>query len=169
MAIIKVSLSGSLSDSIGSTSARRWSDVFNGGVELPAGRISFADGSDVGEVNRIAVIDFSILTTATLTINLQSGQTDVLGRSLVLTKLKFVYMELDAANTGDIYFGPQNVADSAELWFDGVDAGARMRVKQHMLISDPTGYTIDATHKNISITNSTLATIDGKLVLGGVA
>lgn len=169
MSIIKINLGGSLSDSVSSTSARRWSDSFNSGVELPTGRISFTDGSGSGNVNRIAVLNFSILTTATQTYDLQSGQTDVLGRSLVLTKLKLVYIELTAANTGDIWFGPQGQSNAVELWFDGVGSAARQRIRQHFLYSDPVGYTIDATHKVIAITNSTLATVTGKIVLGGVA
>jgi hypothetical protein len=169
MAAISLSLSGSMSDRFASDSARRWADSFNGSVELPAGRITFTDGSGSGNVNRIAVFDFSINAAATQSYDLQSGQTDVLGRSLVLTALKFVYIELSAATTGSVWFGPQNVSNSVELWFDGIDADARQRVKHHLLMSDPDGYTIDTTHKVISLTNSTGSTVTGTIVLAGVA
>lgn len=169
MAIIKVNLGGNLSDAIGSTSARRWSDAFNSGVELPTGRISFTDGTGSGKVNRIAVIDFSVATTATLTIDLTSGQTDVLGRSLVLTKWKFMYVELDAANSGDVWIGPMNLSNPVTGFWDGTGATARSRVRQHFLYSDPVGYTVSGTAKNLGIYNDTLATVDGKLVIGGEA
>lgn len=165
MASINYNFRGGLADADGDLT---WASQFGqSGADLPAGQFLFADGTGDGQVDTIVVVDFSVATTVTTQYNLRSGLTDVLNQAVVLAKLKFVYIELDAANTGDVWFGPMNLTDGLEAWFDGVGATARERVKHRMLHDCNAGWTVDNTHKILAIYNATGSTVTGTMVLAG--
>jgi hypothetical protein len=166
VASLNFRFAGGAGDDIGDTV---FASQFGAGGTLPRGQFVMPNGTGTGQIDRIAVVTFSVSAGGTVTYDLRSGMTDVLNRSLVLAKLKFVYMELDAAVTGNVWFGPQNQSNGIELWFDGKGATARERVLHRMLHDNPAGWTVDSTNKVVAIVNGTGATVAGKLVLGGNA
>lgn len=168
MSTISIAISGSISDISTANPARRWSDAFGSSAqELPDGRITFADGTDVGEINQIYVDDFSIASSATQQFDMVTGLTNVLGNAFSITLLKLVIVVLDTATTGDVWLGPQNLTNGCTAWFAVATANGKEQVKDKVLHSDTTGWTVDSTHKVLGINNGTLATITGTIILAG--
>jgi len=138
-----------------------------GNPSSAAGLIEFADGTGAGQANQVFQASLSIAATTMQTYDLKGGggELDVLNVALAMTAVKFVYVEITtpAASTS-LRFGPQNVANAAQLWFQATTANFYATVLSKLLMEDArAGWALDATHKTISLYNPGASTVAGKL------
>lgn len=156
-----------------------WSHVINqltaqerfGKTPAPIGTMSLADGTGSQQANQLFAADISIPTVTMQLYDLKggNGEVDVMNRTLAMTKLVGVYLEItEPASTKTLRFGPQAQTNAAQLWFFAATANYYDVMQSKLLMVDEyTGWTLDATHKVIAIYNPSLVTVAGKLRVFG--
>lgn len=120
------------------------------------GLLQFEEGTGNGQINQIFVPNpFTINANTTLTYDLKGsgGELDVLNRSLAMTAVKLVIVRLNTAEDG-VHFGPQNVANAAQLWFNGVTSDFFDSILQLMMQGDMVdGWVVNNTNKKLVLYN----------------
>lgn len=147
-------------DSLG---ARSYRSRF-GTAPTPSGLFQLTDGTGSGEANQVYEAVLSIATSTTEEIDLKggNGEEDVLGVALAMTAVKGVELILTTAPaTGvSLRFGPQNVTNAAQLWFQAATANFYVEVKDRFaMLERHAGWALDATHKVLAIHNPGAATV----------
>lgn len=144
---------------------------FRAAEQLSVFALSFTDGTGSGQANFVYKNDFSILTTATLSIDLKGGggETDVRNVLMAATAVKAVLLKITTPGAGtSIRFGPQNVANAAQLWFQAATANFYDVVEDTLVKMDRVdGWALDATHKVVSLHNPGASTVAGTLWIFG--
>lgn len=132
----------------------------------PSGLFSLTDGTASGQANDAYESAFSIDAGATLQIDLKggSGESNLLNQLLAFTAVKGVELILTTAPAAGVslQFGPQGVANAAQLWFQDVAANFWAEVRDRLAQFDrAAGWPIDAAHKVLAIKNPGLAAVAG--------
>lgn len=162
-----LALQGGLTLTSGSLS---FSERFGSGTG-PTGTLVLADGTGAGQANTAYHKDFSIAAGADLDIDLKGGggELDVHNVDLAFTAVKMVFIEITTPASGtSIRFGPQAVANAAQLWFPGVAAADWEEVLDKAFRCDArAGWAIGATTKVLRLHNPGAAAVAGKLRVWG--
>lgn len=140
-------------------------------------QLAYGTGASLTSAGAIQINDWysklaSIGATTTLTISLNGGaDANPFGTALAFTALKFLVIAVMGADGAKVVrVGPQNVANSAQLWFGGTGAQAYEQVYfSTMKVGALAGWTITAaTAMNFNIHNPGASAVSVAILLGGV-
>lgn len=138
-----------------------------GGTSQPAGVTVFADGTAAGQANFVYENNFTLAATTMLNLDMKGGggELDLLNRAMAATAIKAVLLQITTPASGtSLRFGPQNQSNAAQLWFQAVTANFYQEVFDILWVADPrAGWSLDATHKVLSIYNPGASSVDARL------
>lgn len=140
---------------------------------VPSGLFTLSDGTGAGQANDVYEALFTVPDGETVEIDLKggNGETNVANLALAFTKVKGVEIVLTTAPAAGVSlrFGPQNVTDAAQLWFQDVTANFWHEVRDRLAVFDRhTGWALDATHKVLALSNPGAADVSGWIRVIGV-
>lgn len=131
----------------------------------PSGKFEIANGTGDGCATKLYRNDFSIAAAGTLFIDLFDGTgspKDVLGGALSLSKVKWLYIQLDAPGTGNsIVFGPSGNASCSNLSFG--NNAMNMTITNGFELRSTAGVTITTGAGYLRLNNPGAGTVTGKL------
>lgn len=144
-----------------------------GSSPTPSGLWALTDGPGAGQANDCYEYAFSILTGATLSIDLKGGggEVNVLNQALAFTKVKGVEVVLATAPAAgvSVRLGPQGVTNAAQLWFQAATTNFWVEVRDRFAMLDShTGWAIGASTKILPIHNPGAGTVAGWVRVIGV-
>ncbi|HEY1191553.1 MAG TPA: hypothetical protein VGE74_28230 [Gemmata sp.] len=124
----------------------------------PSGLVSLGDGTGSGQANDVYEALLTVATGTTTLIDLKGGggETNVLNQTLAFTKVKGVELILTTAPAAGVSLrlGPQGATNAAQLWFQAATANFWQEVRDRFAMFDRvTGWSLDATHKVLAISN----------------
>lgn len=139
----------------------------------PSGEFALASGTGSGQANVAYEATFSILTTATLEIDLKgaTGEKDVDNAALDIDTVKGIEIILTTAPASGVSLrlGPQGLTNANQLWFSAKTAGFYDTVRDRMAKFDrATGWAVDATNKIVGLHNPGAGTVAGWIRIIGV-
>lgn len=139
---------------------------------MPQGYLRLFNGTGVTQADTAIVNAWSIAAATNLDIDLRSGQLDLVGNAVVLSKVKLVICTVTEPGTTDyITLGPQGVTNAAQLGFGGVVSSSYAEVRDMPFVmggGNFAGWTIDATHKVVRLANPGSNPLTGYLIVVGI-
>lgn len=137
-----------------------------GNSPTPSGLFQLADGTSSGQANDVYEAPFSILTGATLQIDLKGGggELNVLNQALAFTTVNGVEVIITTTPAAGVslQLGPQGVTNAAQLWFQAATTNFWQEIRDRFSMFDrATGWALDATHKILAIKNPGAGTVAG--------
>lgn len=144
-----------------------------GAAPQPAGVTSFSDGSGPGQAQQIYRNAFTLAAAGTLTIDLRGGggELDAAGAALSLALVRSLYLGLTttpAAGVG-VRLGPQGVTNAFQGPWGGVAAANYLLIDDWLFLPSPVvGWTVDGTHKILTVNNPGAGSVSGVIEIAGV-
>lgn len=132
----------------------------------PGGLFALADGTGGGQANDAYESAFGVAAGATLQIDLKggNGEVNLINQPLAFTAVKGVEVVLTAAPAAgvSVQFGPQGVANAAQLWFQAATANFWQEVRDRFATFDrAVGWAVNGTNKVLALKNPGAAAVAG--------
>lgn len=140
--------------------------------ETASAQINLSFGTDSGEGDIFCAGDFDLTAGGTVTWDLFTGTDfkDVFGQTAAFRKLKAFFVSIvTGGDTAGVTIGDSSVAaNKLGLWFGAVTETWKIYPSGPPMIGgQPAGLTVDATHKNVKITNNGAVAVTVRVFLGG--
>ena len=139
-----------------------------GSNDFDAIKEEYTDGTGSNQIKSLWFDERTLTTTATDSLDLAGGLTDVYGATITFTVLKFILIDIDAPDgTKVLRVGPRSVANAFVGPFG--DSSDFVNVYRTFYISEPyTGWTVTAgTGDLLVINNNTAGSITYRIMVGG--
>lgn len=132
---------------------------------------TLTDGTGAGQANCVYKKSIDLAATTYLDIDLKggNGELDVRNTAMAMTAVKAVLLAIDTPASGtSLRFGPQGRTNAAQLWFQADTTNFYDVVLDTLVMRDArAGWTLDNTHKVVSLYNPGAGAVTGTLWIFG--
>lgn len=139
----------------------------------PSGLLNLTDGSGTDQGNQLYRNVFTLAASGSLVIDLRggTGELDVVGAALSLALVRAIYLELTTTPAAGVAvrLGPAGATNAFQGPWGGVAAANYSTVQRRFLMDAPAdGWTVDGTHKILTISNPGAGSVSGVIEIPGV-